>query len=151
MQHLFFAVIIVIVSHDFGFFLVFVRKCCFSFYIYLRCARNGLHSLNFICWMNSLVALEVYSIFIINKVCWYLFNVIFLWILWTFESADNFPMITHEIVCLSFVSIFSLCLGPLCECILYVFVHHPNMAFLRLQKFAMIATDFYELFYGPSH
>ena len=30
------------------------------------------------------------------KVCWYLFDSILFSILWTFKSADNFPMIAHE-------------------------------------------------------
>lgn len=59
-------------------------------------------------------------------------------ILWTFESADNFPLITHEIVSMDVCLCVSVC-APFTP---------PRMAWSSFD--AMIATDFYELFYGQS-
>lgn len=66
-----------------------------------------------------------------------------IWILWTFESANNFPMITHEIV---FCTLICLLL-----CVAIILIGLSASIEKEEKEAPRLQQIFMNSFYGPSH
>lgn len=84
--------------------------------------------------------LSIQFLLSIYKVCWYLFDVILFLILWTFKSADNFPLIAHEQKNRSFCTFF-----PFSLFILFSLLF-ASLSYFSPLKLSWLQPLFYELF-----